>query len=160
MGFFKALTRLVQGKPVFDVADAPRQPLQQAQPQTPPAPPPTGPKRPPQVCVERVECRENGLNMEVDCIIQNYSQGAVTLDRIELLHKTVSLNNYLRAGEEREYRVYAGLRPHDTYADECRLYYRNESGDYFCSHHTVTFQQQPDKSYAIDYIRFVDVQDV
>ncbi len=167
MGFFSSLSKIVQGKPVFEPNQdkaQPGQPTAEGVPNisaTPTAQPPaaSGPKVYPQVYIERVECQEPGTNMDCDVSIKNFSAGEVELDRIELFGKSHELNTLLRSGEAREFRVYSGPRPKTSNQTSCKIFYKDGTGDYFCSEHYIEFQQMPDQTYTINRIRFTRVQD-
>lgn len=159
MGLFGALGRIVQGKPVFEVSHQNQQPpasqpvageatntTQQA---------PRGPKVIPQVYVERVECRTEGSHLECELTLQNDAQVTIELEKIELMGSVQYLNAFIRPGEEREYRAFSGNRPNQTYNDRCRIFYKDPSGDYFCSEHHIEFQKLSDNTYTINRIRFM-----
>src|SRR5688572_9137705 len=162
MGFFQSLGRLIKGEPVYQPGDQPQQ-QQGPQPQSGPmpagpptsAPAPTGPKVLPQVMIDRWQCVENGAGLHCEINIRNYSQGGITLDRIELLNTRDQLGNFLDPGEEYEYQFQLQQRPHDTYANECKLYFKNEAGDYFMAVHQVEFEKQPDNTYSIQRFRLL-----
>ena len=120
----------------------------------PNTPPQSDPKVLPPAYIERIECRTQGDDMEVEVTIQNYSQEELYLDKIELLGKTLYLNGKeLSPGEEEEEVVYEGHRPRNNYAHDCMLYYKNAAGDYFASMHNIEYEaQQPDGTYTIRYI--------
>lgn len=155
MGFFNTFKNIVTGKPVFEVAP-PNKPAHHAEPSTP-----GGPKVIPAAYIERVQCRLNGSEMECEAIVQNYAQKELLLDKIEILGNTHYLNSErISPGEETELTVFDGERPHNTYNGQVNLYYKDESGDYFCAVHNIEFTKQPDNSYSINYIKFRNVRDV
>lgn len=150
MGFFKTFSNIVQGKPVFPASDQPK-PAAQAG---------SGPKNIPQAYIERVECRENGHELDCDAVIQNYSNERLELDKAEILGKTLYLNTFIDPGEEYELQLFDDARPSNTYQNQCNIYYKNDAGDYFCSVHNIEFKQLPDKTYSINYIKFQQIRDV
>jgi hypothetical protein len=146
MGFFKTFGNILQGKPVFET---PKQPEQiQSSPVA------GGPKVVPQAYIERVECRENGRELDCDAIIQNYSNERLELDKVEILGKTQYLNTFIDPGQEYELQLFDDTRPNNTNQNQCNIYYKNAAGDYFCSVHTIEFKQLPDNTYSINYIKF------
>lgn len=154
MGFFKTFSNILQGKPVFPVQNQPGQP-----PQT--APTAGGPKVIPQAYIERVECRVNGTQLDCDAIIQNYSNERIELEKVEILGKTLYLNTFVDPGQEYELQLFDDARPQNTYKNQCNVYYKNAAGDYFCSVHNIEFKQLPDRTYTINYIKFLPpVRDV
>ena len=162
MGFFSVLGRLIKGQPAFQV----EQPEQQNTPVQPESTmpqhsvKPTGPKIYPKVVIERVECHLSGGDMNLDIDIQNDSEGQIELDKFELFGRTQDLGTFLRAGEEREFGVYHGPRLRATNQSNCRVYYKDQTGDYFASDHYIEFRQQPDGTYSVDRMRFLRVVDV
>lgn len=158
MGFFNAFKNIVLGKPVFTTPQQQKQAEHLAHGGTVPPP---GPKILPQMVVERVNVQANGHELEVEAIVQNNGAHELLLDKIELLGKTVYLNGvHVSPGEEHEFTAYNGPRPNNTYNGQCLLYYKDESGDYFASQHNIEFNQLPDGTYSINYIRFQNVRDV
>jgi len=156
MGFFGALGKILQGKPVFTPDQG-----NGGQPGAPAAPQPAaGDKVYPQVSIEHVQCRTTGGGMDIDAFIQNYSSGQVQLDKIELFGHTAQVTTFLRPGEDREFRIYDGPRPTATNQPNLELYYKNASGDYFCADHYMEFTQQADRTYTVERIRFLRVRDV
>lgn len=163
MGFLNVLGRLIKGQPAFV---APEPTAQQASASAQPQPAaqqsaaPTGPKVYPQVVIERVQCHMSGDDMDLEVSIQNNSQGQVELDTFELFGRRQDLGTFLRPGEEREFSVYKGSRPTSTNQNSCRVFYKDQAGDYFASQHYVEFRQQADGTYIVDRMRFTRVDDV
>lgn len=157
--FFESLKRMAEGKPVFTESEETGQP-QPVQASTNQKT--SGPKIIPQVVVQYTNCHINGADMECQCVIKNNSQVTIELDKIKLLGMTHELDSLLHPGEEREYQVYSGHRPQDTYNTECQLTYKDpRTGDYFCTVHYVEFQLQSDKTYSIKNLKFIPpVRDV
>jgi hypothetical protein len=175
MGFFGALGKIIQGKPVFEPTNnnqPPAQPQgdafgggnfgQTAAPQQPGAQPPvqTGPKQPPHVEFERIVCHTNGNHMECDAFIKNHSQTDVDLDRLNLLGTSQDLGRVLRPGEEREFRIYNGNRPNSTSYNRAELTVKDATGDYFQIIYHVEFDAVGDGTYDIDTIRTQIVKDI
>lgn len=157
MGFFKALQNIALGKPVFET---PSQKPGAQPPQSSGQPVQTGPKVIPQLYIERVSCKISGGDMEVEVVIQNYSQQELYLDKISMLNQTKSLNSKsVSPGEEDDITAYDGDRPENTNDSQCQIFYKNEEGDYFCSVHTIEYGKLPDNSYMVKNIRFVMIRD-
>lgn len=161
-GFFESMGRLFKGEPVFNAEDGGNKIVQRAGDPTQSSPTaPVGPKILPQVMISRWECREQGAGLHCEIMIRNFSQGGVTLDKIELLNVRDELGEHLEPGEEYEYQFNLPNRPRDTHEDECKLYFKNAAGDYFCSVHQIEFEQQADNTYSILRFRFIPpVRDV
>lgn len=154
MGFFNAFKNIVLGKPVFE---APGQ--NQAQPTV--THQGSGPKVIPQMYIERVNCQTSGDDMEVEVVVQNYSQQELVLDKITLLGQTQFLNSKsVSPGEEDDISAFDGDRPKNTHDSQCLLYYKNEEGDYFCTAHLVEFEKLPDNTFKVRNIRFSQVRDI
>lgn len=158
MGFLDAIKNIALGKPVFTNPPAPNG--QQPMPvggTTPVAPQQTGPKVLPAAYIERIEVYEKGSDdMQLNVIIQNYSQQELLLEKIELFGRTEYMNGTrLSPGEEEEETVYEGDRPRSTSNGPCTLYYKNAAGDYFASVHNIEYEAQlPDGTYKPRYIKW------
>lgn len=158
MGFFNALKNIALGKPVFEASPQKQQvaPVHETASQAH-----TGPKIIPQLYIERTNCHTSGDDMEVEVVIQNYSNEELLLDKIEMLGQSKYLNaKRVGPGEEDDLTAFDGDRPKNTYSTECLVYYKNEAGDYFCSNHNVEYQKMPDDTYMVRTIRFLHVRDV
>ena len=154
MGFVGGLARLLQGKPIFEVPPESNRkkgiPEEQAQPNTQ-----SGAKVIPTVCIERSEYHNNGSNMQVTASIINHSTQDIELDKINVLGTSRNLNLILHPGDSRECIVFEGERPHNHAYDNAYLQYKDTTGDYFETHHTVEFRQEPDGSYHVYQMRYV-----
>jgi hypothetical protein len=156
MGFFNAFKNIVLGKPIFTT------PQQQKQAEHAehggvgaPVVAPVGPKVLPPAYIERVQCRQNGHELRCEAVIQNYSQQALLLDKVEIFGKVLYLNGtHLTPGEEHEINLFEGAAPQNTNQNQCSLYYKNEEGDYFCAVHNIEFAPLPSGGYTINYVRF------
>lgn len=163
MGFFDALGKIVQGKPVFEVKDDQPKTGAQIQQPTPVTQMPnqaTGPKVYPLVRIDRLQCETPGNNLQLDVYIKNYSTTDVDVDRFEFFGGNPDLGTFLRPGESREFRVYNGPRPRGSNQRNCKIYFKDATGDYFCSEHSIQFRQMPDGTYSIDRIDYLRTQDV
>jgi hypothetical protein len=161
MGFFGALGRIVQGKPVFEVNQPPaQQPTMSAGMPQAPQQASGGQKIYPQVSIERTQYHTHGANMDLDISLQNRSQGQVDLDRLEIFGTSRDLGTFLRPGEEREFRVYSGPRLNNTSMSNVQLYIRDVAGDVFCVDFHVDFKAEADRTYTTDHIRYVRTRDV
>jgi hypothetical protein len=179
MGFFGALGKIIQGKPVFEPgqknngAAQPQQPggefgggtfgqstapQQPAQPQAPAAT--AGPKQMPNIEFERLVCTSNGTHMECDAHIKNHSQTDVDLDRFNFMGSSYDLGRVLRPGEMHEFRIFSGPRPNNTSYNRAELTVKDASGDYFQIIYHVEFDAVGDGTYDIDSIRPQMVKDI
>lgn len=169
--FWETMKRLVAGQPVFRAdeedgvtrkSDTPAAPAAPAR-QQPAAPKPSwqkqapaGPKIIPQVVIDHIECRLKGTDhMEVSVHVRNTALERVLLDKILLLNEWHDIDDHLEPGQMREFTVYYGEMPKDTYASRAELHYRTDSGDYFSAVHHVEFEPEKDGRYSIRRIRFL-----
>lgn len=162
MGFFDALSKIVQGKPVFEANQGQQKPSEQVSSQPTPQTPgqPVGPKVYPIVKIDRVQCETPGNNLQCDVYIKNYSATEVDVDRFEFFGGSPDLGTFLRPGESREFRVYNGPRPRSNNQHNCKIYFKDATGDYFCSENNIQFRQLPDGTYSIDRIDYLRTQDI
>lgn len=170
MGLFESMRRIFMGEPVFKNGD--QQSHNQQHGQAPqahggPMPLPTqsghvpdmaervGTKSLPQVMIERWQCDPAGAGLHVELRIRNYSNGPVTLQRIEVMGIRDELGNTVNAGEHYEFLFNLPNRLKDMNLDECRLYFRNEAGDYFMALHQVEYDKLPDGTYSVKRFRLL-----
>ena len=148
MGFFSIIGKMFKGEPVFQVQqDAQKQAEQQTVPQHDPTP--SGSKVLPQVMIERWQCVPQGQGLHCELLIRNYSPGNVTLQRIEVMGLTDELGNTIDKGEEYEFVFNLAKRPLDMNQRECKLYFRDQTGDYFMALHQVEYQKLPDGTFNV-----------
>lgn len=163
MGFFDALSKIVQGKPVFEVNQNQNQsPQTPGAPQQPIAPSaPVGPKVYPRIELGRVQCRMSGDDMEVEVEIQNHSNEQLDLDQVRMLGKGHDLGTQLRPGEEREFTLYEGDRPRSTSNSRVDITFRTmPGGDYFQAEFVIDFKQEADGTYTVQRFRSIQVRDI
>ena len=146
--------RLLQGKPIFEVPSDSnvKKATHDEQIETDSQ---SGPKVIPTVCIERSEYHNNGSHMQVTATINNRSAQEIELNSINVLGVSRSLNLHLHPGENRECIIYEGERPHNHNYDNAYLQYKDTTGDYFETHHTVEFRQEPDGSYHVYQMRYI-----
>jgi len=160
-GFFQSLGRLFKGEPVFNPEDEGKIVQQAGDPTESSPTAPVGPKVLPQVMITRWPNVAQGNGLHCELIIRNFSRGGITLQKIEMLGFVDELGRQLDAGEEYEYVFDLPNRPRDTHLDECKLYFRNDGGDYFCTWHQIEFEKQADGSFILKRFRFLPpVRDV
>jgi hypothetical protein len=147
-GFFEAMSRMIQGKPVFTPTDQQGgDPLNQ--------PPREQEKTPPQVWIERFECHPSGDRVECYAALKNHSQVNVELDKIHILGSMRELDNFLRPGEEREFLVYSGSVPTTNAYHDADIQYKDPDGKYWVSRIYVDFEQEDDGKWLPNDARFV-----
>lgn len=115
-----------------------------------------GNKHIPVVGVVHTKYTMSGANTEVWATIHNHSERLVMLDKIMLLGQRTELDHELKPGQEREFRVYHGLRmTHDNYK-KAELYYKDVlTGDYFRADHLVGYKYEADKTYSVDELELL-----
>lgn len=150
MGFLQGLGRLLAGKPVFEAPPQPVAPGQTVPQTVDQKAAPSQLKTIPMVRIGRVECQASGNNLNVFAEVHNDSHDPIFLDRIMLAGKTRELDTQLRAGESRQFHIYAGpllTTPPSGYAE---VQYRKQSdGDYFADYHEIRTRAEGDKGYFI-----------
>ena len=154
MGFFDVLKNLADGKPPFEVppedgravnANQQHQPEQHKEDKMF-----QGPKVIPEVEIERTVSKvDSGKGVQVQCIIQNNSDGTIELDKIRLLGTTRELDIFLKPGEERECTVYQGPRPTNMNHHVAELCYKDQTGDYFCADHQIEYDDEGDGTFIL-----------
>lgn len=154
MGFFGGLGRFLQGKPIFQTPES-SEPLQPSENTENTQMTANGPKVVPTVFIERSDCHNNGQNMRIEAHIKNNSTQEVEVVRVNLMGTHRDINTRLKPGESRELFVYDGARPKGYNYKDAYLQFKDESGDYFESHHAVEFRPNSDGTYYISAFNFV-----
>ncbi len=152
MGFFDSLSRIVQGKPVFQlptdkpaVADSPNSAETAA----------STSKSVPVVFIERSTCSNTtGTGIRVTANVRNSSDQIVEIDKIRLMGTSTEIDTQLRAGESREFNIFNGNRPSGSGYDDAYIVYKDMSGDYFESYHTVQYKKEADGTFSPQQFRF------
>ncbi len=159
MGFFDAMKKMAQGKPVFEVSDANnRQTDTSGQDSTGGGNrihrgqrlDDRGNKVIPEATFFGVEPRYSGEYMQLWVSVRNDSPHPVFLDKCYIFGVKQELDYPLQPGGMREFMIYSGkLIRNDSYK-YAELYYRDdESGDYFCAAHVIQYNHQSDGTYDI-----------
>jgi|EndMetStandDraft_7_1072992.scaffolds.fasta_scaffold21451_3 hypothetical protein len=161
-GFFDAMKRIAQGKPVFDANDQPNAPAISG---APVAGHSAGEQHEslirkgsdrtfPVVYVKHTNVHMNGPTMQVYCRILNTWPEPIELDKIRILDRTHELDAPLRPNEEREFLVYNGPRPRNKITHAQLDYKTHHERDYFEAIHDVTFRyHDEDRSYSVDEVK-------
>lgn len=141
---------MIKGEPAFQPGDNEPSSVDKPQPTEH-----SGQKDIPEVYVVRHECRVYRGRMTLDVYIQNNSREHIFLDDINLFGRIKEIQRDLNPGEKREFQIYNGPALVGAFNDRAWLRYRNQSNDYFSTHHDLDAQTQPDGSQWIkrfDYI--------
>lgn len=164
MGFWSGLGKVLQGKHVFETPvssqHAPDEDASQAEVHTAAnagneRSSTSGPKILPTVLIERSDSHINGSHIRVMAHIKNHSDQQVELDKIRLLGVSTELDTVLRPGESREFRVYEGPGMNGSGYDDAHVIYKDMTGDYFETYHTVQFRKEKDGTYSPQQFRFI-----
>lgn len=143
MGFFDAVGKMIQGKPVFD------DPGNKPPASTPPAAGVPISSEPPVVVLARTSCYTRGSDIEIQCDIRNQSSENVMLDKIRMLGNMVELDHFMKPGEAREFVIYRGPQPRDTSQHYAELTYRSDSGQYWQAVHMIVYHQESNGSFMV-----------
>lgn len=160
MGFFDAMKKMVQGKPVFEVDQTEAKKWENSTPDPQQNEEKIhrsvryntadGRKIIPEACFTKVEPRYSGDNIEVWATAQNTSQYPIFLDKCYIFGVKQELDYPLQPGGVREFMIYRGKQRRDDSYKYAELYYKDEgSGDYFCAAHMIQYDHQSDGSYDI-----------
>lgn len=167
MGVWNFLTKMAQGKPVFEnpqdesrhhVDDKPviDPHVVQPAPLIPPRIDQHGNKICPEVTIVSCEYHLSGENIEIWVSIRNNAPFVMNLDKIRLLGITTELDHQLRVGELREFRIYFGPKLGNTSYRDADLYYCDvQTGDYFCAQHYIDYRLDGDGKYIPQHFRLV-----
>lgn len=162
MGFWDAMKKMAQGKPVFEVSAEDTKEL--GNPETDSSTlsesekikrnvrysTANGQKIIPEVEFARVEPRYSGNNVELWATVRNISQYPVFLDKSYIFGVKEELDYPLSPGGSRDFRIYRGQQRRDDAHKYAELYYRDEgSGDYFCAAHMIKYDHQLDGAYDV-----------
>lgn len=168
MGFWNAIGKIAQGKPVFEVsADEQQEQQQGVPPEVHQAEQSTsqaaanpyvdagGRKVIPSIRMERVAIHRNGPTETVRVWITNTSPFEIELDKIDLLGQRREIDRRLRSGEGHEVIVYEGPVLKDDHATKSILQYKiTGNGDYFSLEHQLEYHfQGSDQTYSISEFR-------
>lgn len=164
MGFWGGLGKVLQGKHVFETPVSSQHTSNGSSSQANARTSATaenerssksGPKILPTVLIERSDCHINGSHIRVMAHIKNHSDQRVELDKIRLLGVSTELDTVLRPGESREFKVYDGRGMNGSSYDDAHVIYKDMTGDYFETYHTVQFRKEKDGMYSPQQFRFI-----
>ncbi len=157
MGFWSGMSKMIQGKPVFE-NDASTQHAElsehevhmaedaQADGRTPVGS--NGQKIIPECFLEHADNNLSGDNLEVWLVFHNKSDTPIFLDKIMLLGITTEIDFELAPGGSRKARVYKGKTLHTNSYTHADVMYRSSlSGDYFQARYTVEYDYEADGTY-------------
>lgn len=156
MSFFEGLSRFLQGKPVFEDPNAPKESAKQPSgtDKTPAGINKADQRSFPVVRIEDVASHMDGDHLQVYGEIKNEWPEEVMLDKIRLLNTVRELDAYLGGSEVREFLLYDGPTPARQYYEAELDYKTRKEGDYFRAIHDVGFEYNgTTKTYSVDELR-------
>jgi hypothetical protein len=150
MGFFSAMGKVLQGKPIFEPEPDTSQSANGSGQQQPTGPE-NGQKLVPVVRVTRTVCNNSAQRMELFLEFKNESPVLVMLDKIRLLGTTRELDTTLAPGQSKQLFVYNGPRlKSDHPGGPAEVQYRKETdGDYFTALHTARTKREADGTFSV-----------
>lgn len=166
MGFWGALGKMAQGKPVFESESAslPQQdtPASTQQQAAHPWVDSRGQKIIPHITLMHCKSVINGEKMEVTAWVTNSSELEIELDKIVLIDVRTELDRRLRPAEARQVVLYRGPIAKNDYAHKANLYYKIVlNGDYFCADYRVEYNREPNGKYTVEELHPErDIRDV
>lgn len=155
MGFWKALGRMAQGKPVFEVPteSIPSQPTTSASDQAAADPlhDARGNKIIPTIKIEHCKTHHLGAAIEVRAWVVNTSATEIELEKIEMLGQDHNVDRRLSPGRSHEVILYKGPAPtHDNEHDAWIHYKITANGDYFRADYRIEYNQESDGTYSVE----------
>jgi hypothetical protein len=150
MGFFGALGKILEGKPIYGDGDASGG--EQKSPKTG--------KIIPVVRVTRVESPIRGNRLEVNIIVRNESKVPVCISRVHLLGVDREIDDDLAPGAAQEYPIYAGQVLHDDSHRDAEIQYRTEDGDYFAARYDVRYHTEKDGLHIGELQLLLPIRDI
>jgi hypothetical protein len=155
MSFFDFMSRMVEGKPVFeeenknpvlkeaDMANEPQPAVDKGNDRTFPV-----------VYVKRLKTNLNGRNMDLYAQIVNSWTDEVMLDKIRIGDSIREIDDFLKSNEEREFLIYSGPKLSKECFGALLDYKTKEDGDYFEAVHDVKCTyDQTDSTYTLSEMR-------
>lgn len=158
MGFWNAVNKMVQGKPIFEdqptvrdkITGAAEQPQGEAAQNNNPFVDQHGKKIIPEVRIEHVTSHINGPSFTTTAWIKNVSTLEIELDKITILSNRVEIDRRLRPQEAHEVTLYRGPALKHNHDHKAILQYKIvQNGDYFTAEYTVEFKYESDATYTI-----------
>jgi hypothetical protein len=162
MGLWSFISKMAQGKPVFeepvhepkaDQAGWAEETTQPAQSAVDPSPfvDEKGRKIIPQITIERCKSHINGNHMDVTAWLTNTSEFEVELDKMEMIDAKTELDRRLRPHEGHEVTLYRGALRTNDQAHKAKLYYKIvQNGDYFCADFMIEYNRESNGMFTVE----------
>lgn len=162
MGFWNAVNKMVQGKPVFEdqptvrdkITGADEQPQGEATPGNNPFVDQHGKKIIPEVEVGQVESHVQGETITVTAWIKNLSVFVIELDKITILSRKTEIDRPLSPQQAHEVTLYKGSVLKNDNDHKVILQYKIvENGDYFSVEYVCEFKYESNGTYTVKALR-------
>ncbi len=159
MGFFKALGKMIQGRPVFEVPAGTKAsssdqtvPQSQAPPVTASQPAsPAQPKTIPTFMLQHCETRVNGNMMDVVIWATNMSDVDIEIDKCVILDTKIRIDRQLGPGRAHEITIYRGPIPKTNLAHKANIFYKSiRANEYFRVDFMVEYNHESDGTYTVE----------
>lgn len=156
MGLWNFMSKMVQGKPIFE------EPKRESrEPGWAPEPSQSasestfvdegGKKIIPTVTIEHCKSHINGNHMDVTAWLTNASEFEIELDKMVMIDAKAGIGRRLRPGEGHEVMVYRGVLQTSDHAHKAELYYKIvENGDYFRADYMVEYNRESNGTYTVE----------
>jgi hypothetical protein len=162
MGLWNFISKMAQGKPVFEEpAHEPKSDQagwteETTQPtQSPVNPSPfvddKGRKIIPQITIEHCKSHINGNHMDVTAWLTNASEFEVELDKMVMIDAKAELDRRLQPNEGHEVTLYRGKLQTSDHAHKAKLYYKIvQNGDYFCADFMIEYNRESNGTFVVE----------
>lgn len=167
MGLWNFISKMAQGKPIFeepaqqeqgergwaDKSDQPGWKPEPAQPAANPSPfiDDKGRKILPIITIERCKSHVNGQYIDVTAWLTNASELEIELDRMVMIDAKTEIDRRLRPQEGHEVTLYRGRLPRDDRAHKAQLYYKIvQNGDYFCADFMIEYNRESNGTFTVE----------
>lgn len=155
MGFWSAVGKILQGKPVFENPEhlgSDRDDVESADAAVPAKPgyDEKGQKIIPKISISRCQSHMSGDRMQVWVWVKNEAAVPVRLERTTMIGATRQLGNFLSPGEQEQVELYNGSRPRINSYTKAEMYYMQiNTNDYFCAEYEVEYEYESDGTYTV-----------
>lgn len=151
MSFWSGLSKLIQGKPVFEVPSEGASNENVSGVRKSELIDGSGRKVTPQLRVEHCKSYVNGDTMQTMAWLVNNSAYAVKVDKVVLMGSTTHVDRHLDSGEGHQVQLYSGpvaASDHDHKASVyCTIV---ENGDYFRTDYMVEYNRESNGTYTVE----------
>lgn len=159
MGLWNFISKMAQGKPVFEDTPQAKESEQagwveessQSATTSSPFVDERGRKIIPEITIAHCKSHLNGAHMEVTAWLTNESEFEVELSKMTILDVRTVIGRRLHAHEGHEVTLYRGVEPSSDHAHKAQLYYKIvENGDNFCADYMVEYNRESNGMFTIE----------